>query len=387
MAPAGYKSVSRDRKGRPDLRGGFPFSRSGVDIHAAGHYKAYNVQKTSRPQSLGAVLCLLVMLCAFLGGAARSFIALQGQKRPAGAISGQRHRLPTRCGGLRGAGAKATRRDALRPDAPSTDRLRRPAPGRGKSHLPGCAPVRRAVCRRAAPLCDGQGQKPPAGVCSGQPCRLPTGCASHDGQGQKPPAGAVSGQLLRLATGCGGLRWAGAKATGWDDLRPVATSTDRLCLSATGKGKSHLPGLFPASCSVWRPAAPLYDGQGQKPPAGVISGQLCRLPTGCASLRWAGAKATGWDDLRPVAASTDRLRRPTMGRGKSHGAGSFPASGSIYRRAAPLCDGQGQKRPAGVCSPFSVKFAELEKSTPAIKRARSRARVWGRGSVNCPARA
>jgi hypothetical protein len=242
-------------------------------------------------------LCLLVMLCAFLGYAARSFIALQVQKRRAGVCSGQTCRLPTRCASLRWAGAKAACRGVL----------------------PACG-----IWRRAAAFCDGQEQKPPAGVCSGLRHRLPTRC--------------------------GVLRRAGAKATCRGALRPAAASTDRLRLSAMGRGKSHLLGCAPASRAVCRQAAPPYDGQGQKPPAGVIFGQRQRLPTGCAAPRWAGAKATRRGDLRPAAPSADTLRRSAMGRGKSGLPGCAPARRAVYRPAAPLCDGQGQKPPAGVRS-------------------------------------
>ena len=162
--------------------------------------------------------------------------------------------------------AKATRRGVLRPAAPSTDKLRRPTMGRSKSDAPG--------------------------VISGQRHRLPTSCAA--------------------------LQWAGAKATRRGALRPAAPSADALRRPTMGRGKSHLPGCAPARRAVCRQAAASYDGQGQKRPAGVRSGQTCRLPTRCASLRWAGAKATCRGDLRPAAASTDKLRRPTMGRSKSH---------------------------------------------------------------------
>ena len=150
----------------------------------------------------------------------------------------------------------------------------------------------------------------------------------------------ISGLLLRLASSCGGLRWAGVKATGRGAFRPAVPSGDALRRSTTGKGKSHAPGCAPVRRTVWRPAAAACDGRGQKRRGGMLSGLPCRLPTGCAVLRRAGAKATGWDDLRPVAASTDRLRLSATGKGKSHLPGCSPASGGVCRPAAPLCDGQ-----------------------------------------------
>ena len=342
------------------------------------------------------------MLCAFLGYAARSFIALQVQKRRAGVISGLLRHLATRCGGLRWAGAKATRRGALpasgsvyRPAAPlcdgqeqkrragvrsglwhrlpigcaslrwagakaacrgdlrpvaSGDALRRSAMGRSKSHLLGCAPACGTVYRRVAAFCDGQGQKPPAGVRSGQRQRLPTGCASLRWAGAKAarrgdlrPAAAASTDRLRrstigrgkshlpgcasclrhLPTRCGGLRWAGAKSACRGVLRPDVPSADALCRPTMGRGKSDAPGCAPARRAVCRRAAAAYDGQGQKRRAGVCF---------------------------PPAASGDALRRPTMGRSKSHLPGCALACCGIWRRAAAFCDGQGQKRRAGVIS-------------------------------------
>ena len=213
-----------------------------------------------------------------------------------GCASCLRH-LATRCGGLRWAGAKATRRGDLRPAAASGDALRRPTMGRGKSHLLGCAPASGSVYRPAAAFCDGQGQKPPAGACF-----LP----------------AASGDALRRPT--------------------------------MGRGKSHLLGCAPASGSVYRPAAPPYDGQEQKRRAGVRSGLRHRLPTRCGVLRRAGAKATCRGDLRPAAPSADRLRLSAMGRSKSDAPGCAPACCGIWRRAAAFYDGQEQKRRAGVIS-------------------------------------
>ena len=270
----------------------------------------------------------------------------QGQKPPAGVRSGLLRHLPTRCAVLRWAGAKATCRGALRPLAPSTDKLRRSAMGRSKSGLPGCA-----SCQRQ---------------------RLPTGCAS--------------------------LRWAGAKAACRGDLRPAAASADALRRSAMGRSKSHLLGCAPACGTVYRRVAASYDGQEQKRPAGVISGLRQRLPTGCAALRWAGAKATCRGALRPAAPSTDRLRRPTMGakatrRGdlrpdvpsadalrrptmgaKATRRGALPASGSVYRPAAPLCDGQEQKRPAGVI--FGQR-QRLPTRCGVLRWAGAKATCWG----------
>ena len=210
--------------------------------------------------------------------------------------SGQTCRLPTGCGVLRLAGAKATCRGVL----------------------PACG-----IWRRAAASYDGQGQKPPAGACflpaaSGDALRRPT-----MGRSKSDAPGVISG-LRHLPTRCGGLRWAGVKAT--------------------------RRGGLPACGSVYRPAAPLCDGQEQKPPAGVCSGQTCRLPTGCASLRWAGAKTACRGALRSAAPSADRLRLSAMGRSKSHLPGCALACCGIWRPAAAAYDGQGQKRPAGVCS-------------------------------------
>ena len=183
-----------------------------------------------------------------------------GQKRPAGVISGLRQRLPTSCGVLRWAGVKATCRVVLRPDVPSADRLRRSTMGRGKSHLPGCAPAC-GIWRRAAAFYDGQGQKPPAGVRSGQTCRLPTGCGVLRGQGQKRRAGVISGLPRHLATSCAALRWAGVKAACRGVLRPAAASTDKLRRPTTGRSKSGLPGCAPVCCGICRRAAASYDGQ------------------------------------------------------------------------------------------------------------------------------
>ena len=171
--------------------------------------------------------------------------------------------------------------------APYTDRLRLSAMGRGKSHLPGCAPARRAVYRRAA--------------------------AAYNGQGAK--------------AACRGV------------LRPAVPSGDRLRLSAMGRSKSHLLGLSPACCGIWRPAAALCDGRGQKPRGGMIYGLRHRLPSSCGVLRRAGAKATGRGVLRPAAPSGDRLRRPTTVRGKSGLPGCAPACRAVWRRAAAFCEG------------------------------------------------
>ena len=178
---------------------------------------------------------------------------------------------------------------------PSTAKLCRSAAGRGKSHTPGRSPVSGGIWRRAAPLCDGQGQKPRGGAVSGQPCRLPTSC--------------------------GGLRWAGVKAACRGVLWPAVPSADQLRRPTTGRSKNGLPGRSPACCGIYRRAAPLYDGQAQKRRGEVVSGLLQHLATCCAVLRWAGAKATGRGDLRPDVPSTVKLRRHAMGRSKSHGVG------------------------------------------------------------------
>ena len=245
-------------------------------------------------------------------------------------ISGQLRRLPTGCAIPRRAGAKAACRGCFRPAAPSTDRLRRPTMGRSKSGLPGCAPACGSVYRQAAAACDGQGQKPRGGM--------------------------ISGQLRRLPTRCAVLRRAGEKATGWDDLRPVAASTDRLRLSAMGRGKSHLPGCAPVCRAVCRPVAPSYDGQGQKPRGGMISGLLCRLPTGCGGLRGAGAKATCWGDL---------------------------ARRAVCRPAAAACEGQRQKRPAGVCSGLPCR---LPTGCGGLRRAGAKATCRGDLPLFCKIR-
>ena len=207
-------------------------------------------------------------------------------------ISDLPRRLPTGCASLRWAGAKAACRGALRPAAVSGDALRRPTMGRDKSHLPGWA-----SCLRQ---------------------RLPTGCAALRRAGVKAACRGVlpaCGIWRRAAPPYNGQE---QKRPAGGDLLPAAASTDKLRRSAMGRGKSHLPGCAPACCGIWRRAAAAYDGQEQKPPAGVIFGHRQRLPTGCAALRWAGVKATRRGVLRPAAPSTDRLRLSAMGRSKSH---------------------------------------------------------------------
>ena len=280
--------------------------------------------KSSLPGVISGQTCRLPTSCAALRWAGAK-AACRGVLPPAAASTDKlRHRLPTGCGGLRWAGVKATCRGVLRPDVPSIDTLRLSAMGRGKSGLPGCAPACGSVYRQAAAPSTDRLRRPTMGakatrrgalgpdVPSADALRRPTmgrskshlpGCApacgtvyrrvaaAYDGQGQKPPAGACSGLRQRLPTGCGVLRWAGVKATCRGVLRPAAASGDALQRPTMGRGKSHLPGC--SSCLRHS------------------------LPTRCGVLRWAGVKATCRGDLRPAAASTDKLRRPTMGRGKS----------------------------------------------------------------------
>ena len=156
-----------------------------------------------------------------------------------------------------------------------------------------------------------------------------------------------SGLLRHLATRCAALRWAGAKAT--------------------------CRGALPACGSVYRPAAAFYDGQGQKRPAGVISVLRHRLPTGCASLRWAGAKATCRGALRPAAASGDALRRSAMGRGKSDAPGC--ASG-LLRHLATRC---ASLRWAGAKSACRGDLLPAAPSTDALRRP-----TMGRGKSHLP---
>ena len=321
-----------------------------------------------------------MMLCAFPGYAARSFIALQVQKRRAGVISGQTCRLPTSCAALRWAGVKATCRGDLRPAAPSADRLRLSAMGRGKSDAPGCAPACGGIWRRAAASYNGQEQKQPAGgdlrpdVPSTDKLRRPTMGRSKSGlPGCAPACGSVYRQAAAPSTDRLRRPTMGAKATRRGALGPDVPSADALRRPTMGRSKSHLPGCAPACGTVYRRVAAAYDGQGQKPPAGACSGLRQRLPTGCGVLRWAGVKATCRGVLRPAAASGDALQRPTMGRGKSH----LPGCSSCLRHSLPTrC---GVLRWAGVKATCRGDLRPAAASTDKLRRP-----TMGRGKSGLP---